>query len=374
MKRGVNMNKKIKLNLTIKRVLTLLFILGIGILSVQAIKEKQNIGVKQEEKIKYEYTYGTDVNYAANLVSNILYETEKIYENQTYISAFIKNINVNFRTKFKGSDTTQIKGNYEVIAQIAGYNIQKEEKIDIWTKNFMLAPQTTFEKQDICDLQKLVVIDYHTYNDLAKAIIEASKVNVPVELRVMMKGELIADNDYEAITKPIETTLIIPLGNPYFNITKIGKGENTDSIKEVIETPIPPNTKLIGLYITGIIVLILLLIVIWVFTTKPDQLDIRRKRINKILKTHSSRLVAVDEILDTKNQERYEVQKIDDLIKIADELEKPIIYPYNRNVLKIDAFYVMDKDLRYIYKLGEEPVSEAIVWKLPQEEIKEENY
>ena len=94
------MNKKIKLNLTIKRVLTLLFILGIGILSVQAIKEKQNIGVKQEEKIKYEYTYETDVNYAANLVSNILYETEKIYENQTYISAFIKNINVNFRTKF----------------------------------------------------------------------------------------------------------------------------------------------------------------------------------------------------------------------------------------------------------------------------------
>ena len=365
MKRGVSVNRKIKLNWAFKLALTILFMIGIGVLGVQAIKEKQNIQVKQEEEIKYQYTYGTEINYAANLVPNILYETEKIYENETYISEFIKSINVNFKTKFKGSDSTQIKGNYEITAQMAGYSTQKEEKVDLWTKNFIVAPQTSLEEKDICEIQKLVVVDYHTYNDLAKAIIEVSKVNVPVELRVTMKGEIIGENDYETIIRPIDTTVIIPLGNPYFNITKVGVGETTDSIKEVVETPIPPNTRLIGFYIGGICILILLLIVMWVFTTKPDGLDIRRKRINKILSTHSSRLVGVGEVLDTNTNERYEVQNIDDLIKIADELEKPIIYQYNRDILKINALYVIDKDIRYIYKLGEELVNEPIVWELP---------
>lgn len=373
MKRGIDVNRKIKLNPTIKLVLTILFIVGIGILSVQAIKEKQNIQMKQEEKIKYQYTYGTDINYAANLIPNILYEVEKIYENETYISEFIKSINVNFRMKFEGSDSTQIKGNYEIIAQMAGYSTQKEEKMDLWTKNFMLVPQTNFEEKDICEIQKLVVMDYHTYNDLAKAIMEVSKVNVPVELRVMMKGEIKGENDYETIIKPIDTNLVIPLGTPYFNITKVGVGETTDSIKEVVETPIPPNTKLVGFYIGGIGILIVLIIVIWVFTTQPDELDIRRKRISKILNNHSSRLVGVGEVLDKNANERYEVQNIDDLIKIADELEKPIIYQYNRDILKINALYVMDKDIRYSYKLGKELVNEPIVWKLPKEETNEES-
>lgn len=366
------MNKKIKLNPTIKYIVSILLIISIVFLGMQALKESKNVVTQQEEKIHYEYTYGTDINYAVNLVPNILYDTEKLYEDEIYISEFIKSINVNFKAHFKGSETTEIKGNYEIIAQLAGYVTQREEKQDIWTKDFTLVPSTAFEGQDTYELEKLTMVDYHTYNQLATAIIEASKVSLPVELRIMMKGELVADNAYKKVTQPIASTLVIPLGSTYFNITKLGVGETTDAVKEVIETPLPPNTKAIVGYVAGMVVLIVLLVAMWLCTVKPDSVDLRRKQIKKILTTHGSRMVAVDEIVEGEYKANYEVKSIEDLVKIADELEKPIIYAYNRNELKITTFYVMDKENRYIYHMAEETATEAVKFEAPAEPVQQQ--
>lgn len=369
--------KKIKMDQRVRWIITGIFIVGIIAFSMQAIKESKNIGIEQQEKIKYEYTAGTDINYAVNLVPNILYDTEKIYEEETYISEFIKSINVNFKMYFKGSDTAKIKGDYKVIAQMAGYTGQKEEKKDIWTKNFELVPATSFEQQDSCKVQQLVVIDYHTYDALAQTITEASKVNVPVELRIIIEGQMIADTAYDAITQPIASTLVIPLKNAYFNIEKLGVDVTTDAIKDITEITLPPNNKVIGQNVTGVIILIILLIILWSITTKLDATDIKQKEINKILKNHSSRLVAVDNIVETAQQEIYEVKTMDDLVKIADELEKPIIYQYNRNVLKINVFYVMDKTCRYIYRMSDEPIKEELSVPISyeiQESIQEESF
>lgn len=369
--------KKIKIDIRLKLGVTGLFIVGIILLSLQAIKESRNIGVEQQEKIKYEYTMGTEINYAVNLLPNILYDTEKIYEDETYISEFIKSINVNFKLNFRGSEPTIIDGNYNVIAQIAGYTTQQEAKKDIWTKDFELVPTTSIKGEEQCELQKLVVIDYHKYNDLAQAIIEASKVNVPVELRIIMKGEVHGDTEYEPITKNIATTLVMPLGNPYFNMQKLGAEQVTDTIKDVVEVPIPPNSKMITQCIIGIVLFIVLIILLWVLTIPLDATDIRKKEIDKILKNHSSRLVAVDTVIEDNAQETYEVKNIDDLVKIADELEKPIIYQYNRNVLKISFFYVMDKEHRYVYRILTEPAKQSLLETISdelQEQVKEESF
>ncbi|MEF9959472.1 MAG: DUF5305 family protein [Niameybacter sp.] len=351
--------KKIKMPVMVKYVASALIVIGIIGLGMQAIKERKNIEVEQQEKVYYEYTSGTDINYAVNLIPNILYETEKLYEGETYISEFIKSINVNFKINFKGSEAAKVKGHYGITAQMAGYNIQQEEKKDIWTKNFELVPNTSFEQQDLCELQKVVFIDYHQYNTLAKAIIEASKVNLPVELRISIEGEMVADTAYGPITQPITSTLVIPLGNPYFSILKEGEGITTEVLKDVVEVPLPSNPTSMRLMIAGIVLLVALLIGLWILTTQPDALDLKRKQIQKILTQHSSRLVAVDALPEDQDKITYEVKNIDDLVKIADELEKPILYAYNRNILKINLFYVMDKDMRYIYRILEEPSKQA---------------
>ena len=112
------MNKKIKLNPTIKYIVSILLIISIVFLGMQALKESKNVVTQQEEKIHYEYTYGTDINYAVNLVPNILYDTEKLYEDEIYISEFIKSIYVNFKAHFKAQRLQKLKGTTRLLLSL----------------------------------------------------------------------------------------------------------------------------------------------------------------------------------------------------------------------------------------------------------------
>lgn len=352
---------KIKISKSMKLIISILLIAGIGILGVLALGEGKSTSNIEEEKIKYQYTYGTNIDYTVNLVPNILYGENKLPEDQTYITEFIKDISTGFKIDFSGQGAADIQGDYEVVAQVVGYTSQQETKQEIWKKEFVLANKEPFTAKENYTLEKVVTIDFHKYNELSKAIIEASKVNVPVELRVVMRGNLVATNTYGTINKPIETSLILPLGSNYFTIVEAGVGKNTESIKETIQIPVPMNKKMIGLYIGGIVVLLIALAGVWLLTTLPTEEDLRRKGINKILTEHGSRMVAVEEIPKINCKEHYEVGSIEDLVKIADELEKPLLYKYSKEPLDIKKFYVMDENVRYSYQLkAEVPVTERI--------------
>jgi len=51
--------------------------------------------------------------------------------------------------------------------------------------------------------------------------------------------------------------------------------------------------------------------------------------------------------------EVHEVKSIDDLIRVSDEIEKPVMYRYNKNVRDINRFYVFDDNFVYIFKVKE---------------------
>lgn len=342
---------KIKISNSTKWIISAVLVVCIGVLGIFILKNSKHAATTQQERIKYQYTYGTGVDYAVNLKPNILYEENKLLEDQTYIAEFINNISANFRIKFEGQGDADIQGEYSVIAQITGYTHQEEVKKDIWKKEFVLAEPKAFEGKETYNLEKAITINFHQYNALSKAIIEASKVNIPVELRVTMRGNLVATNAHGTINKPIETSLILPLGSNYFTISKAGVGENVEAIKEIAQVPMPTSKKVVGLYIGGIILAGLLLAGVWLLTSAPTEEDLRRRDINKILTAHGSRMVGVDEIIETSYKEDYEVGNIEDLVKIADELEKPLIYQYSKEVLDIDRFYVMDQEVRYSYRV-----------------------
>lgn len=347
---------KIKLDTKIKGAIIIGLIILIGVLGLGYIQQLQKEDTVEEEQTVYEYTYNTDIKYAVNLIENALYEEEKLGEDQIYLAEFIRSINNHFTVSFTGSEESEISGQYKIEAQVAGYTTQriedKEVKQDIWNKSFELVPVQNFKgKGTSYETQKTVEVDYKSYNEFAKTIIEATKVNAPAELRIKVIGQMDIQTPYEFIEKPIEILTTMPLEGSYFTITVQGEEAVEDSIKEKVTVTLPPDQRTRVLYLVGIGVIVLVAVLILGFTTAPTGEDKRIKEIKQLLTNYGSRMVGVKAIEDEGYDKYYEVKSLEDLVKIADELEQPLLYENNRDMLAIQKFYVIDSGSVYSYQL-----------------------
>ncbi|WP_069999550.1 DUF5305 family protein [Cellulosilyticum sp. I15G10I2] len=362
--------KKVRIN----KVFRIGMIAAAGLLSIGAvfliIKEYQAEHVREERETIYEYSMKSKVNYKVHVKPNILYEEEQLGEEQMYLTEFVDYISADFTSDFTGSDNIDIDGKYAIAAEVRGYTTKNDEKQIIWRKDFELVPEQRFKRSaDKNSIKKEIQVNFPEYNQFAQSVLEASKVNLSVELVVKLLGSQTLDIPKGPLKDELQTSIIIPLNNGYFNITKEGETEKSDIVEEVTKIPVDINRRwigicggLVGAGILGIILMIL-------FTAPLNAEDLRKKKIKKILNEHGSRMVIVDHIKITEDLEVYHVKTIDDLIKIADEIEKPVFYEQRDEIMEITKFYVKEQGILYIYEIEEEI---TLVLQEVFEEVKEE--
>lgn len=342
--------KKIKVNLKIKNLLMIGLIILLGGMGLLYYEESQNIETTTEEKSVYDYTFDTQMKYAVNVFPNTLYSEEQLGEDQMYLTEFVKSIDTHFVTNFTGSESAKISGEYQIIAQVAGYITQQENKQDIWSKTFEISPLQTFqgEGKDF-QVEKAAQVDYRSYNEFAKNISEATKVNASTELRVMMTGKMTVETPYEILEYPIQSTILIPLENSYFAVTKVKPEEVKESVKETVT--LPSDQKHMTNYLVGMGMTLLLFLGVAFLTEPLTAEDLKKQKIRKLFTNYGSRMVGVDQIEESKYTTKYTVSSLSDLIKIADELEKPLLYRAHRDITQITSFHVMQGEIIYTYEV-----------------------
>ncbi len=363
--------KKVRMN----KYFRLGIIAAAGLLSIGAVflivKEYQAEHVREERETIYEYSMQSKVNYKVHVKPNILYEEEQLGEGQMYLTEFVDYISTSFSSDFIGSDNIDIDGNYAIGAEVRGYTTKNDEKQIIWRKEFELVPEQTFKQtSDKHSINREIKINFPEYNKFAQSVLEASKVNLSVELVVKLVGSQTMDIPKGPLKDELQTSIIIPLNNGYFNITKEGEIEKNDIVEEVTKIPVDINRRWIGvcggLVGAGILGIILMML----FTAPLNAEDLKKKKIKKILNEHGSRMVVVDHIKIAEDLEIYHVNNIEDLIKIADEIEKPVFYQQQDEILKITKFYVKEQGVLYIYEIKEDKT--LVLEKVKEiEEIKE---
>lgn len=92
------------------------------------------------------------------------------------------------------------------------------------------------------------------------------------------------------------------------------------------------------------------------------------RKVGRIFTEHGSRMVGVDVLNSDKFVNNYSLAHLQDLVKLADELEKPIMYVKEKEQEAINTFYVADQDNLYTFKLEMPSEEEATV--LTKEEKK----
>jgi hypothetical protein len=146
--------------------------------------------------------------------------------------------------------------------------------------------------------------------------------------------------------------MTIPLLEDIFNITKKETAPITGNITEPIEIPIPVNDKIILLFSLLIVFCIIGLLIILIGTESPNAYDILKGKARKLLKNYGSRMIVIQSKTEQNYLQIYELHSIDDLIKVSDEIQKPVFYLKDDiDIIKDYAFHVTDGNNLYVYRV-----------------------
>jgi preprotein translocase subunit SecE len=329
-----------------------LFIILVSFLLFNSFK---NSGFKEEKSSLYNYKSNEGVDYKVLLKPNALYsDGTTLGQGSIIFSEFIDNVKTNFTYQFEGERAADIKGDYEIIALVEGLiGNDKEQKI-IWQKTFPILQKETFEtKNKIVSIEKEVVVNLEEYKSFAQSVIASTRVDPQTRISVVMNINLKAVTDKGVIDQKASPSITMPLNSSYFEIAKNQAQEKSEAIEEVKKVQLPVNKKMVIAYSIVLGILVLVLIYIIFFITGVVNINLQEKELKNIFKNHRDRMVALSDNIAFTSERYYSVWSIEDLIKISDELGRPIMYKFSRNINNIKQFYVCDDKFIYTFDVGE---------------------
>jgi hypothetical protein len=241
------------------------------------------------------------------------------------------------------------------------------ESPDLWSKSFVLVPSTRQSGNFKVDFP----VDLEYLNELLKAILAETGTggeayNLTIEAFVHVR----AQSDYGPIDEVFTQTLSTELGagtliwNEELAMTQEGAITTTYIIHN-------PNQYL-GLSVNGVkttsLILGIIFLVIFITSlvfynkTKPPELSLFEKTALAVGKKYADRIAEARSQTSLIDEKIIMLGSIEDLVKVADELGKPIMHQPPTATDKRHIYYVIDGTSQYQYivtKLSKERRSHA---------------
>lgn len=351
----MKIKKTIALSKKVKILLCLIIAAAAIFLAYEAFRIFKQPAVESQTYSVYDYCFTPDVTYQVEIKENPVYPGSFQEENLIYTRSLIKDIIIQFSQDFSGTEEVVINGDYRVTAQVRGTKNSEQGQTIIWAKDYEICPDKTFEsKGDGWQNAEKVIITLDEYEEFAKQALEVTEITANAEVEVALTGQLNISGTQKPITIPLNSSVSIPVNSSTFEIQKNAGDPVSDSITETIEVPISKDMRpivfLVILCILCIVGIILLLIAARDFT----ELEMVKKHQKKIINTYGSRMTAIRSVIMPTVTKGYQVATIEDLIKVSDDLQLPIVYRVNeKNECEDYSFYVISKQIMFVYEMME---------------------
>lgn len=149
-------------------------------------------------------------------------------------------------------------------------------------------------------------------------------------------------------------TMEIPINTEkYFKIKSnlITEKKGALETTTAIISPTYKNRLLLYSICSGISIL-LLLFIFFITDSRPKDTELQLK-LKNIFKKHGDRLVRLTDEKSISMVQLVQVKDFEDLVRIADDIGRPIFYTDKENTDEISTFYVFDEKYVYVLQLME---------------------
>lgn len=314
------MNTKINKKYMDKRIRTglLIFLILIFLFSLNNLIQAFQIPDTIEEKVSIAgYEQKSSFNYVVILKPSSLYDTSTLGPGKTYFTEIVDRIDTLFLYEFRSDQPVGISGNYEVTAIV---------RTELWEKNFTVVPEKDFSGTSFNVSLPLTLTPY---NEVVSSIgneIGVQAKEPKLELLYKINTTVIADD--KQVKETLTTTVIIPLQKKSFEIGGDLSSSKPGSIMKT-EQVLQENVVKNRIYSSAVTILILLIFLLVRSRTENIHLEINKmeEKIAKIQKKYGDWIADVKKLPKfTQEQIFIPLKSMEDLIKVAEELGRPVIH------------------------------------------------
>lgn len=300
----------------------------------------------------YKYTNKSDITYEVFMLPNDIFVEKSYGPGRIYITDLVDYIDTTFNYHFIGEKAAQLNGKYIVTAALEGYITGEKSSTTIWQKQYVLLPETGFDiKDERLIIEKKIPIkltDYYEYLEMVKKNLKFGyNMRLVIRWNIIIEIKTADGSKEETITSFME----IPISKEYFDVAGELNQENEGVIEktENVVSPVYTNIKT-GCWIsTALCILLLPLILIF---TKPYVITSPlQKKLKQVFKTHGTRMVGMGSETTINANELIEISSMEDLVKIADDVGRPIMYRKSSNPEDIYYFYVIEENNIYVFDI-----------------------
>lgn len=339
---GVNRNIRKAVLLLCALIIMACCVLLISILSKNKLVEKK--------EVVFKYNHKASVNYNVSLVPNNIFDKKVLEEGNIYLTDYVDGINTSFKYNFTSDKPAGIKGQYEVIALVEGFLSNDKNSKSVWSKQFVVKPKTEFSFEDAKgEMKSDITLDLRTYNSLVQQANKTFGMNFIGKLTVVWRINMHGSSSYGDFSENFSPQMEIALNEKYFQINGNPNENKEGNIENVIKITNPKLKTYIFMSLSGIAFSIILGICVLIFTVPKRREKNTAGKAMKILKNYGDKLVALRDDSVDGSEIIIRVVSMEDLHKIAEDLDKPIFYKYTSNLEEITCFYVVESRKIYAY-------------------------
>lgn len=343
--------KKSKIRKSIRNFYIFLAI-SIIIICISLISSELNKKSSIIEKSILSYQNKLTGDYVVNVKKNDFIKDKTLPMGQVYITDLIDSIDMNLNYLYEATENAEIKYSYSIVEVLEATYTKNGTKQKVWEEEFEVKPlvQNISTGKSI-EVNEAIKIDIEKYNDKIYKFEQKYSMGLDATLSVQLRVNI------DSVAGDTQ------FNNKYTSDIKMNIGEKTTQVfgdfdvseKEHVKDAFTSTTVTSAMLLT-IYVLIIILAVIWLLhlllKTKTTNIlkNEYKLELNKILKYCGDKIVKLSQPMDLKNKEVIEVKDFGEIIKLSEELYKPVLYWASAEKEESD-FFVITNTIIYRFKL-----------------------
>lgn len=289
------------------------------------------------------YAQTGNLDYSVSLKPNTLYDNaSRLGPGRTYFSKLANSVDTIFYYDLSGSGIGKVSGTYQLVASLS---------TDVWEKNYTIIPRTAFSGEGGANFQVPFSVNLSRYTELVTSL--GNEVGVPAK-ESNLKLVYSIESNYLAggreLKESFSPVVSIPIGKGMFEVGGDMFSQRSGAVKAT-ESYVQQDVLDNRWYYLNTSFLLLFLLAAFALLTEGKRLEIDVPgTAGAINKRYGEWIVGSKEVPNVhKGQRMMPLLSIDDLVKVADELGKPILHSENGGK---HLYCVYDGQLVYSYHLN----------------------
>ncbi|HWR30745.1 MAG TPA: DUF5305 family protein [Negativicutes bacterium] len=304
------------------------------------------------ELVKESLLKGTGVStmaYTVHLKENPVTDEREMKQGQYYLKPFVDYLDVtcDFQLDTDHEATFVLNDKIDVIL-VSQVGTDEETKV-IWEKVYAGASllETTDAGQSIAS-NRSIRLRFDNYDALVNSLIEEYDLVTDYAIKVVYDGTVNIEYNGIAQEEKFSSYITIPFTNPIIEVGGAPDGSREISIDQDVQHSTAPDLSLLILYGAAIFVCIGIILIVRFKTQALAREDAYSKKVADIFKEYGNRLAGLSEALFYQSSVMISIDKIEDIVKIADEIGQTVFYyRVDDEAERKIEFYVFDEGRIY---------------------------